>query len=165
VALGARRGLKDVWPLYDFAHPSEAGDVRGQGRLRAEPVGCAMTSGIHHVAVRVHDLDRSIAFYERHFALHVASRATLTNGARIAFLADPGGGCELELIAGLDDHLPGDGLVHHVAFLVDDVAAAFAGFRAAGLPLLDEAPQSLASGRQLFSLRGPDGERLQVTSR
>jgi catechol 2,3-dioxygenase-like lactoylglutathione lyase family enzyme len=124
-----------------------------------------MTSGIHHVAVRVRDLGRSIAFYERHFGFGVASRATLANGASIAFLAHPAGGSEIELIAGLDDHLDGDGLVHHIAFLVDDVAAAFAALRAADVQLLEDGPQILASGRQLFSFRGPDGERLQVTSR
>jgi catechol 2,3-dioxygenase-like lactoylglutathione lyase family enzyme len=122
-----------------------------------------MTSGIHHVAVRVHDLERSIAFYERHFGFGVASRADLANGARVAFLAHPSGGSQLELIAGVDDHLDGDGLVHHVAFWVDDVPAAFARLQAAAVPLLDDAPQTLASGRQLFSFRGPDGERLQVT--
>lgn len=122
-----------------------------------------MTSGIHHVAVRVRDLEGSIDFYERHFGFRAASRATLANGARIAFLAHPAGGSELELIAGLDDHLDGDGLVHHIAFRVDDVHAAFARLRAAGVPLLEEV-QTLANGRQLFSCRGPDGERLQLTS-
>jgi catechol 2,3-dioxygenase-like lactoylglutathione lyase family enzyme len=88
---------------------------------------------------------------------------TLPNGAHIAFLAHPTGGTELELIAGLHDHLDGDGLVHHIAFWADDVAAAFERLRAAGVPLLDDGPQTLASGRRLFSCRGPDGERLQVT--
>jgi catechol 2,3-dioxygenase-like lactoylglutathione lyase family enzyme len=122
-----------------------------------------MTSGIHHVAVRVHELERSIVFYETHFGFHVGSRFALANGAQVAFLAHPAGGAELELIAGLDDHLDGDGLVHHIAFRVDDVAGAFARLRAAAVPLLDDAPQTLASGRRLFSCRGPDGERLQIT--
>ena len=123
-----------------------------------------MTTGIHHVAVRVADLERSIAFYEWHFGLRTASRDTLASGARIAFLAHPTGGAELELIAGLDDHHPGDGLVHHVAFRVADVGAAFDRLREAGVTLIDDAPQTLANGRQLFSCRGPDGERLQIVS-
>jgi lactoylglutathione lyase len=122
-----------------------------------------MTSGIHHVAVRVTDLERSIGFYERHFGFGVASRLTLASGADIAFLAHPDGGAELELIAGLHDHLDGDGLVHHIAFHADDVPAAFARLRGAGVAMLDDAVQTLASGRRLFSFRGPDGERLQVT--
>lgn len=123
-----------------------------------------MTIGIHHVAVRVTDMGRSIAFYEHHFDLRVASRDTLASGARIAFLAHPDGGAQLELIAGLDDHHPGDGLVHHVAFQVTDVSATFERLRDAGVALIEHAPQTLANGRRLFSCRGPDGERLQVVS-
>ncbi|TVR85643.1 MAG: VOC family protein [Trueperaceae bacterium] len=123
-----------------------------------------MTTGIHHVAVRVADLEHSIAFYERHFGLRTASRDTLASGARIAFLGHPDGGAQLELIAGLADHHPGDGLVHHVAFRVADVAATFDRLHEAGVPLIEDAPQTLANGRQLFSCRGPDGERLQVVS-
>lgn len=123
-----------------------------------------MIRAIHHVAVRVADLERSIAFYSGTLGLAVRSRAKLASGARIAFLAHPNGGCELELIAGLHDHHLGDGLVHHVAFQFDDVPAAFERLRAAGVPVLEDAPQTLASGRQVFSFRGPDGERLQATS-
>jgi lactoylglutathione lyase len=123
-----------------------------------------MIQGIHHVAVRVTDLERSIAFYADLLGFAVRSRTTLASGARIAFLAHPGGGCELELIAGLHDHRAGDGLVHHLAFLVDDVENAFTRLVAAGVTVLDAAPETLASGRRLFSFRGPDGERLQVTS-
>ncbi len=122
-----------------------------------------MTQGIHHVAIRVTDLEHSVAFYERHFGLRVASRMTLASGADIAFLAHPAGGAQLELIAGLSDHLPGDGRVHHVAFGADDVPALFARLRTAGVPMLEDAPVTLANGRQLFSCRGPDGERLQVS--
>ena len=122
-----------------------------------------MIQGIHHVAVRVTDLERSIAFYADLFGFAVRTRTTLASGARIAFLALPSGGCELELIGGLHDHHAGDGLVHHVAFLVSDVDDTFARLRDAGASLRDAAPETLASGRRLFSFRGPDGEWLQVT--
>jgi len=122
-----------------------------------------MIQAVHHVAVRVTDLERSIAFYVDLFGFVARTRTTLASGARIAFLRHPGGGCELELIAGLHDHHTGDGLVHHVAFLVDGVDEAFARLRDAGVTMLDAAPETLASGRRLFSFRGPDGERLQIT--
>lgn len=123
-----------------------------------------MIQAVHHVAVRVTDLERSIAFYVDLLGFAVRTRTTLASGARIAFLALPGGGCELELIAGLHDHHAGDGLVHHVAFLVEDVEGAFSRLRDAGVALLDAAPEKLVTGRRLFSFRGPDGEWLQVTS-
>lgn len=122
-----------------------------------------MYFGIHHVAVRVTDLQRSIGFYERHFGFGVVDRASLANGAEIAFLALPDGGAQLELIAGLSDHVNGDGLVHHIALQADDVTAAFQRLRDAGVTLLDEAVRTLESGRQLCTFRGPDGELLQVT--
>lgn len=122
-----------------------------------------MFSGIHHVAIRVTDLAISIGFYERHFGFEVVDRASLANGARIAFLALPDGGAQIELIAGLSDHLDGDGLVHHVALQADDVQGAFERLRNAEVPSLDAEVETLESGRQLFSFRGPDGELLQVT--
>jgi catechol 2,3-dioxygenase-like lactoylglutathione lyase family enzyme len=126
-----------------------------------------MIQGIHHVAVRVTDLERSIAFYVDRLGFTVRTRTALASGARIAFLAHPNGGSELELIAGQHDHHAGDGLVHHVAFVAADVAAVdavFARLQEAGVTMLEAAPETLASGRRLFSFRGPDGERLQVTS-
>jgi lactoylglutathione lyase len=123
-----------------------------------------MIRDIHHVAVRVTDLGRSIEFYTETLGLLVRSRMQLPNGADIAFLGHPSGGCELELIAGLRDHHPGDGVVHHLAFTADDIPRAFAELQAAGVTMLEVEPQRLANGRMLFSVRGPDGERLQFTS-
>ena len=120
-----------------------------------------MIQSIHHVAVRVADLERSISFYTNLLGFAVR---TLDTDVGIAFLAHPSGGCELELIAGRQDHHAGDGLVHHVAFGVTDIDAAFTRLRAAGVAMLDDAPKAGSSGRRLFSFRGPDGERLQATS-
>ena len=123
-----------------------------------------MITGLHHVAIRVADLERSIAFYTRTLGLRELSRDHLASGAHIAFLAHPSGGCQVELIAGVHDHHPGDGLVHHLAFVATDVPAVFARVREHGYATIEAAPQTLPNGRVLFSFRGPDGERLQVTS-
>lgn len=123
-----------------------------------------MNLAIHHVAVRVRDLERSSSFYRQHFGFVEVSRDRLASGVEICFLSPPGGGAQLELIAGADDHHPGDGLVHHVAFIVADVAASFAALQAAGVETIEAAPQRLPNGRELFSCRGPDGERLQLVS-
>jgi len=123
-----------------------------------------MNHGIHHVAVRVSDLERSIAFYAEHFDLSVVHRSTLASGALIAFLAHRAGGAQLELIAGLDDHHRGDGLVHHVAFRVDDVEAAVTRLVKSGSATIADAPLTQASGRTLATVRGPDGERVQLVS-
>ena len=50
-----------------------------------------MFQGIHHVAVRVTDLERSIAFYADLLGLSVCTRTTLASGARVAFVAHPSG--------------------------------------------------------------------------
>lgn len=55
-----------------------------------------MTRGIHHVSVRVTELERSVAICEHHFGFRVASRMTLAGDAAIAFLAYSAGGAQVE---------------------------------------------------------------------
>jgi lactoylglutathione lyase len=123
-----------------------------------------MKLAIHHVGIRVRDLEQSISFYQEHFGFTEVSRDRLASGVEICFLAAPAGEAQLELIVGAHDHHPGDGLVHHLAFIVEDVAVAYQALARAGVTMIEAAPQRLPNGRELFSCRGPDGERLQLVS-
>ena len=122
---------------------------------------------IDHVAIAVRDRGSSVRLLENIFELcpgpseHVASQ-----GTDVAFLyakddpvtashADQAGPTALEIIApanppgnaGLDRFLDrrGPGL-HHICFEVDDLTAALATLKAAGVQLIDEAPRPGARG-------------------
>jgi methylmalonyl-CoA epimerase len=85
-------------------------------------------------------------------------RETIASQGVEAALLDVGAS-HIELLAPLGDDTPvgrflsrrGPGL-HHVAYRVDDVAAALDELRAAGLRLIDEAPRSGIRGSQVAFL-------------
>jgi len=120
---------------------------------------------IDHVAIAVADRDASATSLGALFGLepgareHVASQAT-----DVAFLhAGHAGGADagqaaLELCAprgnaALDRFLArrGPGL-HHVCFAVEDLPAALAALKAAGVRLIDETPRPGARGHQVAFL-------------
>jgi len=120
---------------------------------------------IDHVAIAVAERDASAASLNALFGLetgareHVASQAT-----DVAFLHAQGSGKEdaaLELCAprgnaALDRFLArrGPGL-HHVCFAVEDLPAALAELKAAGVRLIDETPRRGARGHDVAFLH-PD---------
>lgn len=115
---------------------------------------------IDHVAIAVGDRDTSASLFGGLFGLaqgareHVADQKT-----DVAFL-DTTGDCAaaLEIVAPagndsltrfLDRRGPG---LHHVCFEVDDLPAALASLKAAGVRLIDEAPRPGARGHQVAFL-------------
>jgi methylmalonyl-CoA/ethylmalonyl-CoA epimerase len=112
---------------------------------------------LHHVGVAVTDLDASIDVYRTAFGAELVHRdVNEKEGLEAAFLSSGSG--EVELMRPLRDDSPvgkfvakrGPGL-HHVAFAVDDIEAAMAQARAAGLELIDETPRrGMHGGRIAF---------------
>ena len=109
--------------------------------------------GIHHLGVAVDDLDAALSTYARLFGAELEHRATVpTQGVHAAAVRIGAG--RVELLEPLEEDTPvgrflatrGPGM-HHVAYEVDDVAAALAGLTDAGVELIDEAPR-----RGLFGL-------------
>jgi methylmalonyl-CoA/ethylmalonyl-CoA epimerase len=104
--------------------------------------------GIHHLGVAVDDLDAAVSTYERLFGAEVEHRATVPEqGVEAAALRV--GSDLVELLEPLEADTPvgrfiaarGPGM-HHVAYEVDDVAAALAGLAGAGAELIDERPRA-----------------------
>ena len=117
-----------------------------------------MLSRIHHVGVAVADLDESIRMYESAFGAELVHRATSErDGLEAAFIRTGSG--EVELLSALRDDSPvgkflarrGPGL-HHVAFAVDDIEAALAEARAAGVEVIDAEPRMGMHGTRIAFL-------------
>jgi methylmalonyl-CoA/ethylmalonyl-CoA epimerase len=108
---------------------------------------------IHHVGVAVDDLDRALATYVDVFGGALEHREELSAQGVVAAAVMVGSG-RVELLAPTGDDTPvgrflakrGPGM-HHIAYTVDDVAAALADLAAAGAELIDETPR-----RGLFGL-------------
>ena len=110
---------------------------------------------IHHLGVAVRDLDRALDTYRRYFGAELEHRATVPDqGVEAAAVLV--GGSRVELLASLGEDTPvgrflakrGPGM-HHVAYWVDDVAAALADLAREGAQLIDEEPRRGLYGLQV----------------
>jgi methylmalonyl-CoA/ethylmalonyl-CoA epimerase len=113
---------------------------------------------LDHVGVAVTDLEAAIRFYGETLGAVVTERYELAHDrVRVAFL--DAGGALIELLQPLGDEGPvfrflqrrGEG-VHHLAFLVPDLAQALADARVHGQRLIDEQPRPGAGGRLIAFL-------------
>ena len=108
---------------------------------------------IHHVGVAVDDLDRALTTYVDVLGGALEHREELAEQGVVAAAVRVGSD-RVELLAPTGDDTPvarflakrGPGM-HHIAYRVDDVAAALADLAAAGAELIDETPR-----RGLFGL-------------
>jgi methylmalonyl-CoA/ethylmalonyl-CoA epimerase len=118
---------------------------------------------IDHVGIAVRDLDASLARYLRDFDLDVLGRETNEEqGVQEAMLrvADaPGGSSCIQLLEPLRPDTPvgrflerhGEGM-HHIAYGVDDVAAAMQQLAASGSQLIDQTPRHGFGGSSIAFL-------------
>ncbi len=110
--------------------------------------------GIHHIGHAVVDLEVAVAAYERTLGAHVEHRQVVPEQG-VEAVTVLVGGARIELLRPLGPDTPvgrflekrGPGM-HHVAYLVDDVATALRDAAASGAELIDETPRD-----GLFGLR------------
>ena len=117
-------------------------------------------SGLHHIALRAKDFERSVAFYK---ALGFEETASWGEGDGRAILLDTGNGNYLEIFAGgKDNEQPG--VMWHLAFKVDDCKKSIEVARRMGVEVTKEPQEHNLGGKVPITcafFKGPDGEELE----
>ncbi len=120
--------------------------------------------GVHHIAIRARDFEKSLAFYA---ALGMQPTMTWGEGDGRAAMLDAGNGTAVELFAGGPETPKPEGAWTHLAFRVDDCDAAFNAAVAAGATVT-LAPKEMTIPAvptplhvRLAFVLGPDGEVLE----
>jgi methylmalonyl-CoA/ethylmalonyl-CoA epimerase len=106
-----------------------------------------MFTHVDHIGFAVLDLDQAVAFYTTAFGVSAWERIEMPERHMSVAVAQVGGTL-LELIAATSEDAAfakyvkerGPGM-HHIAYRVDDIAAALADLKAQGIRLIDEAPR------------------------
>ncbi|MEM6335453.1 MAG: methylmalonyl-CoA epimerase, partial [Bacteroidota bacterium] len=115
-----------------------------------------------HLGIAVRDPEPVLKLYEALFGfVPYRSEAVEREGVRTHFL--DAGTVKLELLESLHEHSPvakylakrGEG-IHHLAFEVEDIDAAFAQLGEAGFTLLGDAPKSGADAKRIFFIHPRD---------
>ena len=118
-----------------------------------------------HMMVRVLDEARSVAFYEKAFGLSIAQRVDFDD-FNLIYLSNREADFEVELTVNKGRTEPydlGNGY-GHIAFVVDDLAAARSRIEAAGYSPKD-IKQMMHNGQpfgRFFFIEDPDGYKIEV---
>src|SRR5258707_3929169 len=135
-----------------------------EGKTKSAPVPI---SGLAHIGIRVHELERSVRFY----ALLGFTKTAGPIGPEPVAILDHPSGVELNLILNapsanepnilmdVPDKHPG---ITHFALLCPDIMAAKERLEAAGVPL-SGGPNALGPGRPGNFLAEPDPNQMQIT--
>lgn len=124
-----------------------------------------MVKKLLHTRMRVNDLERTVAFYEKALGLRVSRRHTSPRGAQLAFLATPNSEEEIE-ICQLKDAPPVSVQpdLMHLAFEVEDLEAFAAELKTKGFSLSD-GPTKTSSGSVIAFIDAPEGYEVELIER
>lgn len=121
-----------------------------------------MLTEVDHVGIAVDDLDAAVERYRRSFGLEPTHREVV-QGQGVEEVLFPVGSSYVQLLRPLAADTPvgrflasrGPG-IHHVAYRVDDVAAALERLRAEGVRLVDETPRPGSRGTTIAFVHPQD---------
>ena len=115
-----------------------------------------------HTRFRVHDMDRSINFYNGILGMEVIEEKISPRGSQLVFLRLSGTDCDLELCSFPDSgeiEVPED--LVHLAFEVQDLDKCMAKLKEQGVPIT-EGPIQTESGTQFIFTEDPDKYEIEL---
>jgi lactoylglutathione lyase len=121
-------------------------------------------TGIGHFALKVHDLDRSLAFYRDQLGFPEMMRLNHDDGSVWLVYLRITDTQFLEIFPGAEaGRGPGwnDNAITHICLEVDDLDVVVAAIEAAGIKLLIEKKTALDRNRQAW-IEDPDGNRIEL---
>jgi lactoylglutathione lyase len=137
--------------------------------MTTPPDGQIPITGLAHVGIRVHELERSVRFYQ---LLGFTKTAGPIGPEPVAILEHPSG-LELNLVLNATDAAAPNVLmdvpakhpgITHIALLCPDIAAAQRALEAAGIPLSGGPIQFFRGARGIF-VRDPDRNVIELHQR
>jgi len=122
---------------------------------KAEKVLAGVTRGLHHVAIAVASLEEARKLYEQALGMR-ALPVEFVAGQKVNVLVLFSDAQRIELVEPAAEDSPitnflakrGPG-IHHLAWRVDDCAAAIAALKKAGLKMIDEQPKPGSHGTRV----------------
>jgi len=130
-----------------------------------------MIRKIDHIGIAVKSLEAALPFYEKQLGLKATRFEEIPDQkVRVAML--PAGEATIELLEPTSPDSPvakflekrGEG-IHHIAFAVDDIAAALRKLDKSGVCLVDKTPRRGESGKQIAFIhpKSAFGSLLELT--
>ena len=115
-----------------------------------------------HTRFRVHDMDRSINFYNGILGMEIIEEKISPRGSQLVFLRLPETDCNLELCSFPDSgeiKVPED--LVHLAFEVQDLDKCVAKLKEQGVPIT-EGPIQTESGTYFIFIEDPDKYEIEL---
>jgi len=122
-----------------------------------------MIKRVEHVGIMADDMDASISFYERLLGFQARIRVSKSE-KELTFLTHDGlPDFEIELIRDKTKKISyaENGLVNHLAFVVEDLDQVVETFKENQVVFINEQPKE-GIGRRTIRFKGPNGETLQL---
>ena len=123
----------------------------------------AAITGIGHIALKVHDIDKSLAFYRDKLGFPEMMRLDKPEGGLWLVYLRVTDDQFIEIFPGAENaRAPGwnGNAITHVCLTVDDLDAVVDRVTGAGIPLLIEKKTSIDGNRQAW-IEDPDGNRIE----